>query len=59
MGKYSCTAWGSENNAIVLRMADIYLLYAEASNEVSGNPNSSTFGMSAYDAITQSVIEHR
>ena len=45
------TAWGSENNAIVLRMADIYLLYAEASNEVSGNPNSSTFGMSAYDAI--------
>ncbi|MGV8094224.1 MAG: RagB/SusD family nutrient uptake outer membrane protein [Mangrovibacterium sp.] len=38
-------------NAVVLRMADIYLLFAEASNEATGDPNSTAYGMSAYDAI--------
>ena len=44
-------------NQIILRMADIYLLFAEASNEATGNPNSSTYGMSAYEAIN--VVRNR
>lgn len=43
--------WNSAVNYIALRMADIYLIYAEASNEATGDPNSSTLGTSAYGAI--------
>ena len=43
--------WNSAINLIILRMADIYLLYAEASNEATGDPNNTTLGMSAYAAI--------
>ena len=43
--------WNAAINLIVLRMADIYLLYAEASNEATGDPNNTTLGMSAYAAI--------
>ena len=50
-------AWASSTNAIVLRMADVYLMYAEASNEATGDPNNSTYGMSAYDAIN--VVRQR
>ena len=43
--------WNAAINLIILRMADIYLLYAEASNEATGDPNNTTLGMSAYSAI--------
>lgn len=43
--------WKSSMNAIVLRMADVYLLFAEASNEATGDPNDKKYGMSAYEAI--------
>ena len=43
--------WNAPINLIVLRMADIYLLYAEASNEATGDPNNTSLGMSAYAAI--------
>ena len=43
--------WNSAINYIALRMADVYLIYAEASSEVTGDPNASTLGMSAYAAI--------
>lgn len=43
--------WNSPVNHIVLRMADVYLTYAEASNEFTGDPNNSSLGMSAYAAI--------
>lgn len=43
--------WNSAVNYIALRMADIYLIYAEASNEATGDPNNSTLGTSAYGAI--------
>jgi hypothetical protein len=45
--------FSSSTNAIVLRMADVYLVFAEASNEATGNPNDATYGMSAYDAINE------
>ncbi|TKG96863.1 RagB/SusD family nutrient uptake outer membrane protein [Puteibacter caeruleilacunae] len=50
-------AWKSSNNAIVLRMADVYLLFAEAANEATGDPNDSQYGMSAYEAIN--VVRER
>jgi len=43
--------WNSAVNYIALRMADIYLIYAEASNEATSDPNNSTLGTSAYGAI--------
>lgn len=50
-------AWKSSMNAVVLRMADVYLLFAEASNEATGDPNDKKYGMSAYDAIN--VVRNR
>lgn len=44
-------AFNTSINPVVLRMADVYLLFAEASNEATGDPNASTFGISAYEAI--------
>ena len=43
--------WNSPIDHIVLRMADVYLIYAEACNEATGDPNNSSLGMSAYAAI--------
>lgn len=51
------SAWASSVNAVVLRMADVYLMYAEASNEATGDPNNSSYGISAYDAIN--VVRER
>ncbi|OHX63803.1 RagB/SusD family nutrient uptake outer membrane protein [Flammeovirga pacifica] len=50
---FPTNSWETSVNAPVLRLADIYLIFAEASNEALGDPNSSTYGMSAYDAINQ------
>lgn len=43
--------WNSAVNYIALRMADVYLIYAEASNEATGDPNNATLGTSAYGVI--------
>ncbi len=43
--------WNAAINLIISRMADIYLIYAEASNEATGDPNNTSLGMSAYAAI--------
>ncbi|MCG8580503.1 MAG: RagB/SusD family nutrient uptake outer membrane protein, partial [Bacteroidales bacterium] len=46
-------AWGTSVNAIALRMADVYLMYAEAYNEAFGGPTSGTLSMTAYEAINE------
>ncbi|MBK3517498.1 RagB/SusD family nutrient uptake outer membrane protein [Carboxylicivirga marina] len=43
--------WGNSINAPILRMADVYLLFAEAYNEAYGSPTGGSLTMNAYDAM--------